>query len=296
MDDIINFETDIYIQIPVDYNSLGIIDGQHRVYAFYEDSNKNDAVEMNIDSLRNTLSLLVTGIIYPNEGKNKDEIERRKFESDLFVTINKNAKPVDADTLIQVQAIMNPTSGEAISRKVIELLNKNEPFENLFQLSKTENAPIKTASVIKYALSSLLNAKNNSNSLYKYWLDNESKEPNYVLEGSENIKKYVNYCANCLREYFKAIKSRFLSFWNGESKLLKVISINAFIIAFRDTLEKIGGPKSYDFYQKVFSKINIDFSKDNFAFPYAGAQYSMFAKNIFIPPILATYAESVNDE
>ncbi|MBR2506942.1 MAG: hypothetical protein IKB70_08630 [Bacilli bacterium] len=137
----------------------------------------------------------------------------------------------------------------------------------MFQLSKTENAPIKTVSVIKYALSSLLNAKNNANSLYKCWLDNESKEPNYVFEGSENIKKYVNYCTNCLREYFKAIKSRFLSFWNGESELLK-----------------------------VFSKINIDFSKDNFAFPYAGAQYSMFVKNIFAPPILATYVESVNDE
>ncbi|MBR2506941.1 MAG: hypothetical protein IKB70_08625 [Bacilli bacterium] len=72
---------------------------------------------MNIDTLRNTLSLLVTGIIYPNEEECKDEIERRKFENDLFVTINKNAKPVDADTIIQVQAIMNPTSGEATSRK-----------------------------------------------------------------------------------------------------------------------------------------------------------------------------------
>ena len=289
IDTITNFEKDITIQIPVDYNSIGIIDGQHRVYAFYEDCNKDDAVEKQIDDLRSTLSLLVTGIIYPETGKYKDESERRKFESDLFVTINKNAKPVDADTLIQVQAIMNPTSGEAISRKVIELLNRSEPFDNMFQLSKTENAPIKTASVIKYALASLLNAKNAPNSLYKYWLIKENKCADFVLSESNDIKKYVNYCVDCLKEYFKAVKSRFLSFWDGESKLLKVISINAFIIAFRETLERLSGPQKYSFYLNAFTALHIDFSKNNFAFPYAGAQYSMFAKNMIIPAIVRTF-------
>ena len=294
--DITNFESGISIQIPVDYNSIGIIDGQHRVYAFYEDSDVNNDTERNIDSLRNTLSLLVTGIIYPDEGRFKDESERRKFEGDLFVTINKNAKPVDADTLIQVQSIMNPTSGEAISRKVIETLNKVPPFENMFQLSKTEDAPIKTASVIKYALSSLLNIKNQHNSLYKYWLKKESKDDEYVLEEANDIKSYVNYCSNVLTTYFKAVKSRFLSYWNEESRLLKVISINAFVIAFRETLDEIDGPKDYDFYKNAFDKINLDFSKDNHGFPYAGAQYSMFARQIIIPKIVLSFEESHNND
>ena len=291
LQNITNYENDIVMQIPAEYNSIGIIDGQHRVYAFYEDSNKNDASEKQIESLRNTLSLLVTGIIYPENSKYNDESERRKFESDLFATINKNAKPVDADILIQVSAIMNPTSGEAISRRVIESLNKTAPFENLFQLAKTENAPIKTASIIKYALSSLLNAKNSPNSLYKYWLIKEGKDESFVLENSQNIKEYVNYCSGCLIDYFKAVKTRFLSFWNGDSKLLKVISINAFIIAFRETLEKTNGPKSYDFYRLAFNKINLNFDKDNYAFPYAGAQYSMFAKSHIIPKILEALEE-----
>ena len=290
--DITNFEKDISIQIPLDYNSIGIIDGQHRVYAFYEDCDPNSESEISIKPLRETLSLLVTGIIYPNKGKYDDEAERRKFESNLFVTINKNAKAVDADTLIQVQAIMNPTSGEAISRKVIELLNKAEPFENMFQLSKTENAPIKTASVIKYALSSLLVAENKSSSLYKYWLSKEEKAEDFKLQGSnsEEIKKYVNYCSNCLKTYFTAVKSRFFGFWNGESKLLKVISINAFVIAFRETIETMNGPQSYEFYQNAFSRLELDFSKDG-RFPYAGAQYSMFAKKTIIPVIIKAYQE-----
>lgn len=296
LQDITNFSSDIVMHIPAEYNSIGIIDGQHRVYAFYEDSNKDSDSEKIIGQLRNTLSLLVTGIIYPDGSKYTKESERRKFESELFATINKNAKPVDADVLIQVSAIMNPTSGEAISRRVIEYLNQNAPFKDLFQLSKTENAPIKTASIIKYALSSLLIAKNSPNSLYKYWLIKDGKDESFVLEDSEDIKGYVNYCANQLIEYFKAVKSKFLSYWTSESKLLKVISINAFIIAFRETLEKTGGPDSYDFYLSAFSKIDIDFSKDNILFPYAGAQYTMFAKNKIIPAILKALEEQTQVE
>ena len=290
IENITNYEKDISIVIPVDYNSIGIIDGQHRVYAFYEDYNPNDATELSIKPLRNELNLLVTGIIFPNTGKYSDVNERRKFESNLFVTINKNAKPVDADTLIQVQAIMNPTSGEAISRKVIELLNKNTPFENLFQLSKTENAPIKTASVIKYALSSLLVAEDKPTSLYKYWLGKEGKPQDFKLSNSssEEIKKYVYYCFESLQTYFKAVKSRFLSYWNNESKLLKIISINGFIIALRDELDKMNGPRSYDFYQDAFRTLNIDFN----SFDYAGSKYSTFAKEKIIPAIDSAIARA----
>ena len=271
----------IAIEIPSGFDSMAIIDGQHRVYAYYEDNDKSDLTETKISSLRNVLHLLVTGIIYPKNEKYKDELNRRKFESNLFVSINKNAKPVDADTLIQVQAIMNPTSGEALSRKVIELLNKEEPFKGMFQLSKVEDAPIKTASIIQYALSSLLVAKNNKNSLYHYWLEEDKKDENYVLNNSEDIRKYSNYAVKCLREYFKAIKSKFNSAWNKDSKLLKVISLNAFIIALRETLEIVGGPKDYNYYFDKIKKLSIDFNDVNF--PYAGAQYSKFAKNLIIP-------------
>ena len=282
IDEINNFSRDgVAIEIPSDFNSMAIIDGQHRVYAYYEDNDKNNATETKISSLRNVLHLLVTGIIYPDNEKYKDLLNRRKFESNLFVSINKNAKPVDADTLIQVQSIMNPTSGEALSRKVIELLNKDEPFKAMFQLSKVEDAPIKTASIIQYALSSLLVAKNNKNTLYYYWLKDTGKEEAYTLNKSDDIKQYSIYATKCLREYFKAIKSKFNSAWNKDSKLLKVISLNAFIIALRETLETVGGPKNYEYYFNVIKNFSLDFNDPNF--PYAGAQYSKFAKNEIIP-------------
>ncbi len=284
LESIVQFDKDIIMQIPLDYNSIGIIDGQHRVYAYYEDDSANET-EQKIAKLREELNLLVTGIIYPKTGPLKEQFARRRFESEIFVTINKNAKAVDADTLIQVQAIMNPTSGEAISRKVIELLNNRDTFKNMFQLSKTDDAPIKTASIIQYALSSLLVAKNAPTSLYMYWLKKTGHSDDYVLEKDCDIKEYVNYCALSLETYFKAIKSRFLSYWNKESKLLKVISLNAFIIAFRETLLHTNGPRDYTFYFNAFSSFTLDFGKDNNNFPYAGAQYSKFAKALLIPEI-----------
>lgn len=284
IDEIVTYTNNVEMHIPADYNSMAIIDGQHRIYAYYEDCNRDDDIEKVMNDLRKELNLLVTGIIYPENSIYDDEIERRKFESNLFVSINKNAKPVDADTLIQVQSIMNPTSGEAISRKVIQELNKDEPFKDMFQLSKVEDAPIKTASIIQYALSSLLVAKNNPNSMYSYWLKKNNKDDSFQLKRSNDIEDYIKYCTYNLKIYFKAIKSRFFNCWNKESKLLKVISINAFIIAYRETLVICNGPREMSFYERVLKNLKIDFndSKDS-PFQYAGAQYSKFAKQEIIP-------------
>ncbi|HIU70255.1 MAG TPA: DGQHR domain-containing protein [Candidatus Enterosoma merdigallinarum] len=283
LESITNYDNNIEINIPVDYYSMAIIDGQHRVYAYYQDNDENSDEEKNISELRNKLNLLVTGIIYPDNEDYKD-LEKRKFESNLFVSINKNAKPVDADTLIQVQAIMNPTSGEAISRKVLERLNKEEPFTNMFQLSKVEKAPIKTASIIQYALSNLLVAKNYESSLYHYWLRTTEKESEYILNQQKDIDEYITYCTESLKTYFKAIKSKFKSNWKKDSKLLMIISLNAFIIAFKESLKMTDGPKNYDYYAQVFKDWDFSFSDSSEKkFPYAGAQYSRFAKEEIIP-------------
>lgn len=295
LEEITNYSSDIEMHIPADFNSMAIIDGQHRVFAYYEDYDQLNTNERKIKKLRKELNLLVTGIIYPQNTIYDDDLEKRKFESNLFVSINKNAKPVDADTLIQVQSIMNPTSGEAISRKVIQILNEDEPFKDMFQLSKVEDAPIKTASIIQYALSSLLVAKNNHSSLYKYWLIETNKDEFFQLRSSNDITEYIKYCAKNLKIYFKAIKSRFFHCWNKDSKLLKVISLNAFIIAYRETLSITNGPRNSEFYDKFLQKLSIDFNETpDKPFKYAGAQYSKFANIELIPLIKEVNADSKN--
>ena len=163
-------------------------------------------------------------------------------------------------------------------------MNVCEPFTNLFELSKTETAPVKTASIIQYALASLVSCKNISSSLFKYWLAKENLDDNFQIDAHQDyLKSYINYCVNCLKEYFRAIRHVFPTAWTPESKLLKVISLNAFIIAFRDTLDELGGPKGFNFYADALLGLDIDFLNTNKDFPYAGAQYSKFANDLIIP-------------
>jgi hypothetical protein len=63
---------------------------------------------------------------------------------------------------------------------------------------------------------------------------------------------------------------------------LQVVSLNAFIIALRETLKLVGGPKNSKFYSEVIKDLDIDFN-DIKNFPYAGSQYKKFANDAIIP-------------
>ena len=291
--DIDNFlgQGSIEMMIPSSFNSMAIIDGQHRAYAFYEDDSTDEGKTIN--GLRKKLNLLVTGIYYVPGGEYSEAMKQRKFESKLFMDININAKSVDSDTLIQIMSVMDPTSPEALSRRVIEAMNNrnDSPFKDSFQLSKMDDSPIKTASIIKFALSSLLATDSTKPTLYKYWLIKKSHNNSFILEAERDIVDYIRFSASALIEYFKAVRDVFQSDWNAENgKLKEVLSINAFIIAFRETLDLMGGPKKSEDYKNAMSNIDFSFKgdKDN-PFPYGGSQYSRLSKDIIEPALTAYF-------
>lgn len=248
------------------FNSISIIDGQHRVYAYYE----NDIVdqeENEVALLRSKLNLLVTGIIFPKEW---DNVKRRKFQSDIFLQINRNAKNVDKDLLIHIETTKDPFSSMSIARLVLIEMNKSEPFKNMFQLSLVEKAQIKVSSIIQYALSSLVNPIFEANGLYKYWILNNKYDLDKTLDSELLLNDYVKYCTTYLTQYFCAIKSNYKDQWNDpKSLILKVISLNGFIIAYNHTLTLTNGPQKYKFYYDLFERDKIDFSKEKF--PYSGS-------------------------
>jgi DGQHR domain-containing protein len=73
----------ITVSIPVGYSVIWIIDGQHRLFCYHEG---NDPLEPKIAHLRKRQHLLVTGIIYPPDIKEKPRLE---FEARLFLEITK---------------------------------------------------------------------------------------------------------------------------------------------------------------------------------------------------------------
>ena len=66
--------------------------------------------------------------------------------------------------------------------------------------------------------------------------------------------------------------------WNEkENKLLSVISLNGFIIAYNRQLKQ-NGLQNFQFYDNCLKKLKIDFSNDKFK--YTSSQYRKFSDEI----------------
>lgn len=273
VDEIGSLEGNCKLVLPKEINSICVIDGQHRIFAHYE-SGTDSKQEQRISELRKQLHLLVTGLVFPSK---MSEGERARIQSEIFLDINSNAKLVPQNVLLQIKRIKNPIADESIAQYVIEKLNKEGVFYKLFQLSSLDSAPIKTASIARFALRYLVTTTPSygKTSLFNYWPgDKES----LLKMNSAAIDEYVKFCANILRNYFGAIKKNLVSYWNDNtSKLLSVIAINGFIIALTRQLS-VNGVHDFDFYDQKFKNWHFDFSNDGF--PFTSSQYRKFSTKI----------------
>lgn len=269
LDDILKHEV-CTMCIPNEYNSICIIDGQHRVYAHYEGI-QNDNEEKKISKLRKELHLLVTGLVFPRD---MSLMDKTKIQSEIFLDINSNAKPVPQDVLLHISMLKNPLSDIGLARSIIESLNEEQIFLNKFGLSSLDKGKIKTASIIKFALRHLVSIEQDKDkkTLYSFWNGNKEE---LVKISNDSVRDYKQFCVKNLSCYFSAVRDCFKDQWNNpESKILSVISINGFIMAYHKLINKNGIQKFED-YKKIFSKLNIDFSKENF--PYTSSQYAKFS-------------------
>lgn len=273
IDHITSLEPNCKLILPKEMNSICVIDGQHRIFAHYE-SGTNSKQEQEISELRKQLHLLVTGLVFP---KDMTKLERAKIQSEIFLDINSNAKPVQPNVLLHIQKIKDPLSDMSLAQFVIEELNKQQIFKDMFELSSLENGRIKTASIVKFALRYLVTVKPSEErkSLIAFW---DGDRTALTKMDDTAFKNYVDFCARCLREYFCAIKKNFKQQWEDpNSKMLSVISLNGFIIAYTRQLSKYG-TNNFDFYDEKFAKWEYDFSKENFQ--YTSSQYRMFSSEI----------------
>lgn len=259
--------------LPDEMNSICIIDGQHRIFAHYE-APATEKYELQIAPLRRQLHLLVTGLIFPTEMK---EPERKQIQSQIFLDINDNTKKVAPNVLTHIEMVKDPFSDIGLARRVIERLNKKRVFLNRFELSALDESKIKVASIIKFALRYLVTVTpaEGKTSLYAYWHGNKEA---FQQKDEASLNDYIEFCANSIDLYFSAIRDAFKSSWNDPaSKMLSVISINGFIIAFNRQLNKYG-VSDYPFYSSCLRKLSIDFSKNGF--PYTSSQYRKFSGRI----------------
>lgn len=261
--------------IPDEMNTVCVIDGQHRIFAHYE-APETEKYERTIAPLRKQLHLLVTGLVFP---KDMNDADRKKLQSEIFLEINSNAKMVAADVLLHIDMLRRPLSDIGIARRVIEKLNKKRTFLNKFELSALDEGKIKVASIIKFALRYLvtITPAEGKTSLYNYW---EGDRDALLKNNEAALNDYIDFCAKNIDIYFSTIRDTFKDAWNDPlSKLLSVISINGFIIAYNRQLSR-NGLKDYAFYNSCLRKLKIDYSKENF--PYTSSQYRKFSTQILV--------------
>ncbi|MFD2036060.1 DGQHR domain-containing protein [Belliella marina] len=260
------------IEIPKGYNYIGLIDGQHRVFAYHE----GGLYEDNIAKMRKRQNLLVTGIIYPPGVKS---IDKTKFEANLFLEINSTQTNAKSDLKQTIGLMLKPFSSESIAKAVINRLNGMGALEDMFEKYFFDRDKIKTTSIVSYGLKPIVKLSG-TDSFFSIW-DNENK--NDLLNNSNNedlLSDYISFCSENIDYIISAIKQKIdLSKWttdrNVKNKVLNTTAINGIIICQRLGLED-GIIGNLEFYKEKFDKVNsFDFSS------YKSSQYASMGRDLY---------------
>jgi DGQHR domain-containing protein len=141
----------VSIAIPAQFNTIGIVDGQHRIYCYHEGK---DDYEPDIRLMRRKQHLLVTGIRYPD---GTSDSEKLKFEAKLFLEINSNQTRTRPALTQDIELIVRPFSGVAVARRIVGILAAKGPYKDLFHTSYFDPSyKIKTSSIVSYGLRPLV--------------------------------------------------------------------------------------------------------------------------------------------
>lgn len=252
------------IEIEDSCNIIGLIDGQHRTYAYHEGDDQYESI---ISELRTVQNLLVTGILYP---KVEHQENRLKFEANLFLEINTNQKNVPSQITQKLELMINPFSPIAIGKRVMLGLNKSGPIENMIEQYWYEKGKIKTASIVSFGLKPLVKIEDIKarDSIFIIW-DNLNKQKLKQKDNDEFelLEKYIEFCIEKIRDILIALKANLdanqwqtysygspegilsVVFVNGVLNVLRLLIENNKISNVDDYKVKLRGINEFDFRQ-----------------------------------------------
>lgn len=262
----------VQVQLPEEFNSIGLIDGQHRVYSYHEGT---DIHESKIKKLRTHQNLLVTAIMYPPD---ISELDRTKFEAILFLEINNEQTKARSDLKQAIELIVRPFTTVAISKAIIARLAKNGPLKGLLEEHYFDEAyKIKTTSIVSYGLKPLVKFEG-QDSLMSLW-KNPNKAQITNQKDKELLDDYINFCVNEFNKLLIALKINLdKEQWDIESRhtnILSPTSINGFIICLRELVNS-GLTGDTDYYERKLVGVK-DFRFSN----YKSSHWKQLGLDIF---------------
>lgn len=261
----------VRIQLPDEPNTLGVIDGQHRLFAYYV--SKNDTVAE--DALRKLQNLLVTGIIYPAD---IDDLERERFEAELFLSINSNQTSASSELTQEIKVLIDPFDPVSIAKQVMERLSDEEPLFGHVERYFYEKGKLKTSSIVSFGLRPLVKLDGGDSLVNLFQHADKAK----LLSKTSKVvlREYIAFCSNKVAHFLKAVKhdvpdARWTSDRKVKDRVLVVTYINAFLITMRKLIE------DGDKLDPVLLKTKLTgISKFPFK-DYHSSQYNRMADKIF---------------
>jgi len=282
--------TPIKVQVPNQFNTIGIIDGQHRVFAYHEGS---DDHEKQIAPKRKRQQLLVTGVVYPTA---VSEEKQREFEAKLFLEINDKQTKTRADLRQAIEAIVNPFSIIALSRSIINKLAADGPLCGFLEEHQFDRGKLKSSSIVSYGLRHIVKCEG-VDTLFSLWKNGDKDSFSTAVKAATSGKKrfsrpakatlddYVHFCASEINKILVGYKLGALSnsseIWTldrKKSRALSATAINGVIFCLRKLLAE---KKTTDMegYKTAFKKLKVDFTPTKFS--YKSSHWSALGEEIY---------------
>jgi DGQHR domain-containing protein len=220
----------VTINLPLRANSIGLIDGQHRLFSYYESKEGDDPL---IAKLRHQQNLLVTGIIYPDGVSTED---KERFEAALFLSINSNQTNAPAALRQEIEVLLRPSSPTAIGKQVMQRMAKDGPLSGHVESYFFDKGKLKTTSIVSYGLGPLIKL-GGEDSLFTLFAHPEKDK----IEGAASdaaLQAYIQFAASKINMLLNAVKANVgVDRWSPdpkvEGRMLTVTSINSFLITMR---------------------------------------------------------------
>ncbi len=260
----------VTIKLPDRPNSIGIIDGQHRVFAYHETANDDSQIAL----LRVQQNLLVTGIIYPPK---LSVTEREKFEARLFLEINSTQTNAKSQLKQAIGLVLEPFGIESIAARILSQLARKGPLQGVIGQYFFDTDKLKTSSIVSYGLKPLVKT-NGSDSLFSIWI-HDAKEDVAQGRNDDALADYVAFCVLTINKVLVAIKKnlssgRWTTDKKTEKRVLSTTYVNSFLITIRLLIETQESLSESDL-DKAFAGIDaFDFSA------YRSSQYKRMAEKI----------------
>jgi DGQHR domain-containing protein len=236
----------VELGLPLELGTVGIVDGQHRVLAYFEGSGP---VEAKISQLRQRQNLLVTGIIFPI---NYTAEMRAKFEAELFLSINDNQTGVHTQLRQDLQTIIKPETPLAIARTIINKLAREGPLDGMLQISQSDSTgKIATGSLGPSVLMPLLR---NNRALYKTWDPTGTQD----LSDFEQRKKYIDYATGEIKRLLAGCGENLQHRWKPVSQggILSTTIVGGLFLLLERLIEA-GYPLAKLDYPKLLTPIKV---------------------------------------